>query len=462
MPNYTTSYSNKKRPRYRKVRGDQLPSARKRQQRRRGGSYLRHSQGFGGRRRYGSNERRPYAFIIVGCAFLIFVASVLWYMNRGVDVTLNGEIVSVRINSSIEQLIADQNLELKPGNLLAVDDSILEKGGGERCLVKLEGERVALSELEETELTGGEELEISDGEDVYEEHRVQATAIAPVVTFEGSGAIRYVQTWGIPGRSEIWTGEISGKTQDRGVVKEVVDCVVVSRSVYPDTDEKVVALTFDEGPSENTGHILEILEEKGVRATFFLQGDAASAGSAAVAAIAEAGHEIGSNAFADTDLTALSGEELRAQLTQGFDAVQQAGGGATALLRPPSGLFSEQNWAEGMDLLSAVVTWNVDSGDWLLKGAQSVVDTVVSSVSNGNIVLLTDNASVSEQTVEALPAIIDQLQAEGYKLVSLSDLIATDEDLAAEVSLGKVTMPEDASLPALPVRDEGRADEGEE
>ena len=55
------------------------------------------------------------------------------------------------------------------------------------------------------------------------------------------------------------------------------------------------------------------------------------------------------------------------------------------------------------------------------------------SVSNGNIVLLTDNASTSAQTVEALPLIIDQLQAAGYELLSLSDLIKTDEDLAEEL-----------------------------
>ena len=126
MPNYTTSYSSKTKPRYRKNTGNQLPSGRRRQQRRKGAQYLRRSQGFGGRRRpghgYGGNDRRVYALIMVGCAFLLFVASIVWYANRSVEITLNGAAVKVRINSDIERVISDQELELEPGDLLAVDD----------------------------------------------------------------------------------------------------------------------------------------------------------------------------------------------------------------------------------------------------------------------------------------------------------------------------------------------------
>lgn len=459
MPNYTTSYSNKK-PHFRRNTGNRLNGP-VRPQRKRGARYVGHSQGFGsgrrGRRNFGANERRPYAFIIVGCAFLIFLASVLWYMNRGVDVTLNGSTVSVRIHSDIQQLINEQGLDIKPGKLLAVDDSVLDKEGGERYHVKLNGKEVAVSKLEETELEGGEKLEITNGEDVYEEHQVQATAIAPKLTVEGTGVVQYVKTWGIPGRKEVWTGELSGKTHDRGVVQEVVDCVVAARNVSPDDDKKAVALTFDEGPGTDTEKILGILEEKGVKATFFLQGERVAGNEAVVKKIAKAGHELGTNGFTDTNLTTLSGEELRSQLSRSFDAVEAAGAGAVSLLRPPSGLFSAENWAETMDLASAVVTWNLDSGDWLLNGAQTVVDTVVNSVSNGNIVLLTDNPSTSAQAAEALPSIIDQLREKGYELVTLSELIATDEDLAEEVNLSKVSMPKGAVLPTVE-KDEGKGE----
>ena len=460
MPHYTTSYDSKKRPRYRQPQpryrrntSNLLPNGRRRRTKRKGGQYLRHSQGFSGRGNhgYGANARRPYAIIVVGCAFLLFLASIVWYANRGVDVELNGETVSVRINATIEQLMESEGLEPKAGNLLAVDDSVLEKGKGERCSVKLGGKKIKDDALASTKLEGGEKLEIGNGSDVYEDHDVQATDIQPTIKINGTGPVQYVRQWSEIGRSEVWTGKVSGKTVDKGVVKEAVECIVECQPVSPDAkDKKYIALTFDEGPSSGTQQLLDILKDKGVKATFFVQGDRTEANQASVKAIADAGMELGSNTYSDTDLTKLSGDELRSQITRGFDAIEQAGGGRTALLRAPFGTLSQENWAQAADVFGAAITWNLDSGDWMLKGAQSVVDNVVGSAKNGNIVLLTDSDATAAQTAEALPQIIDRLQQDGYTLVTLSELIKTDKDLAKSVSLGKVGLPKGASLPQVP------------
>lgn len=454
MPNYTTSYSPKKPHMRRNTKDQGYLRPGRRAQRRPGAQYLNHSQGFGRKRKGfragGNNSRKPYAIIAVGCAALFFAASVIWYMNRGVGITLNGNEVSVRINSTIEQVIEDQGLDetTVAGNLLAVDDSVLEKRGGERYSVTLDGKAVALDALSSTSLTGGEELTVEDGADTYEEHDVAATTIAPTVTVKGTGAIQYVKTWGVPGRSEIWTGLVSGKTADRGVVQEVVNCEIAASSVSPE-DGKYVAITFDEGPSSYTSQIVDILKEKGVKATFFLSGDAVEANAAAAKTLADAGMELGSNSYSDTDLSKMSGDELRQQIQRGFDAIKSATGEDVHLLRAPYATFSLENWAETMDMLSAVVSWNVDSGDWLLPGANQIVEDVCGSVRSGNIILLTDNAATGEQTVEALSALIDRLQDEGYTLVTLSDLIATDDTLAEQVNLSKVSMPDDAVLPTV-------------
>lgn len=456
MPNYTTSYSRSK-PHMRRGRGGpgyQLPSARQRTARRRGAVYLNHSQGFGRRRQGfragGNNSRKPYAIIAVACAFLFFIASIIWYVNRSVEITLNGESASVRINSTIEQLISDQGLDetTQAGDLLAVDDSVLEREGGDRYAITLNGKSVSLDDISTTELTGGEEVTVEDGPDTYEEHDVQATTIAPTLTVSGTGAFQYVKTWGVPGRSEVWTGKQSGITADRGVVKEVVNCEVAASSVSPD-EGSYIALTFDEGPSDYTQQIVQILKDKGVKATFFLSGDAVEANPAAAKAIADAGCELGSNSYSDTNLTKLAGDELRDQLTRGFDAIDEATGSSVSLLRAPYAAFSDENWAEAMDLVSAVVSWNVDSGDWLLPGADQVVSDVCDSVRNGNVVLLTDNVETGAQTVEALPDLIDQLQDKGYTLVTLSELVKTDESLAEALNLSKVSMPKDAVLPTI-------------
>ena len=304
--------------------------------------------------------------------------------------------------------------------------------------------------LASIQLEGGEEVTIEDGEDVYEDHDVAATTIEPTLTVEGTGPVRYVETWGKAGRSEVWTGSKTGKVVDKGVVEEPVNALVKCASVLPSKkDEKYVALTFDEGPSNQTEEIIRILQEKGVKATFFVSGDKVASNSAAVRAIAESGNEIGTNAYSDVDLRELGASDLRDQLTKGFEAVSDAAGTSTALLRPPFGEFSEGNWAAAMDLVSVVVTWNVDSGDWLLQGADSVIETVTGSVSNGDIVLFTDNDATASQTVEALPQLIDRLLESGYKLVTISELIATDDDLADAIDVSRAGLPKGASLPSV-------------
>lgn len=441
-------------------RGYQLPSGRARAKRRRGAVYLHSNKPLGrrrgGYRASGSDNRMPYALIVVGCAFLFFVASIIWYANRSVGITVNGQDAQVRINSTISQYIEDNDLGdvYSAGDLLAVDDSVLERGGGDRYAVTLGGKSVPASDYDSIKFSGGEELTIDDGADVYEDHDVQATEIKPTLTVSGNGAIQYVKTWGVPGRSEVWTGHESGKTQDRGVVKDVVNAEVECASVVPDDGAKVVALTFDEGPSSCTQQILDILKEKGATATFFLSGEAVDADPSAAKAISDAGCEIGSNGYSDVTFSKLSSDDLRSQITQGFDAVKNATGESTALLRAPFAAFSSDNWCDAMDLVSAVVSWNVDSGDWLLPGADSIVTTVAGSVQTGNIVLLTDNDTAGPQTVEALPTLIDRLQGEGYKIVSLSDLVASDSELADAVNLKEVSMPKDAALPAMVAADE--------
>ena len=452
----------KSKPHYRKGAANQLPSSRCRQQKRRkDAQYLRHTQGFGGGRRTGrgcsGNDRRPYAIIMVGCAFLLFVASIVWYVNRSVEITLNGEPAKVRIHSTIERAMADQEFTPSPGDLLAVDGEVLERDGGAPCAVTLNGKAVKPGKLDEVELEGGEKLTVENGEDVYEEHDVAVTELQPKMSVKGTGPVRYVETWGEPGRSEIWTGHVSGKVVDKGVVKEPVDAVVNCMSVNPVRKKgfKYVALTFDESPSSHTQEILDILEEKGAKATFFVAGDKVKKNAATVQAIAKSGNELGTNAYSDTDLTELSGADLREQITKASNAVEDVTGKAAPLLRPPFGEFSPDNWGEAMDLVSAVVTWTIDSGDWLQPGAEAVVDTVMGSVSNGDIVLFTDSGATGAQLVEALPQIIDALQGQGYRLVTISELIKADKDLREQIDLSRAGVPKGKAMPQLAEGKEG-------
>lgn len=150
-------------------------------------------------------SRLPYALIAVGCALVLFIAAVVGYVNRSVDVELNGQKTAVRVGSTLQNLIDDQELTdtYDAGDLLAVDDSVLKRHGGEKLSVKVDGKRVKQGKWDSRELEGGEKVTVKDGRNTYEKHEVQATVIEPKLKVEGTGAIEYVQTWGVQGRSEV-------------------------------------------------------------------------------------------------------------------------------------------------------------------------------------------------------------------------------------------------------------------
>lgn len=425
---------------------------------------LRHSQGFGKRAPKAPRRRRDsrltYVFIAVGVAVVVFVASIVWYLNRPVTITLNDEEASVRIGSTIEQVISSQGLELKPGDLLAVDDSVLEEDAGDPYAVTVDGKRVSVDDAASLELQGGEKVVIEDGDDTYEEHDVDATSIEPKLTVEGDGPVQYVETWGVPGRSEVWTGAVSGKTQDRGVVREVQDCVVKCESVIPDDeDAEYIALTFNGSPSSETDEILAILEEKGVTATFFMAGDDVKADERTAKKIVDAGCEVGSMGATGDAVSDLDDATLREQLEAGFAALEDATGSSSRLFRGSLESFGDSQWAAAMDLVACNVQWNIDSGDWLEPGADTIASNVLDYASNGSIVLLTDGAT-DGQTVEALPTIIDGLLDDGYQLVTVTELLATDDDMPSRLAKAEVGMPRDAALPALG-GNEGEADDSD-
>ena len=446
MPKYTTSYKPPKRHRPTSSRPMALPNQGSRSNLPR----LNHSgrNNIRGPRLSQKNERKPYAIIAIVCSALVFLATIIWYNNRGVDITLNGYETSVHINSTIPQLIESEGLQLAAGNMIDVDDVLLERGVGEAYHCQINGKHVTVEDCAEYKIVGGEEITLANGEDIYEEHEVESTEIQPTVTMEGSGAVQYVSQWGIPGRSEKWTGKVSGKTVERGVVQEVVNAVITCSSVVPSDGGKYIALTFDEAPSSHTEEILAILTEKDVHATFFAIGQDASESKKTLKAIIDQGSEIGTCGQSNETMTEMDQKTLRSDLEKGLQA-NKAATDTTAYLRSPYGGsgFGLREWSYSMDLIAANVLWNVDSGDWLLPGSDAIVQNVLGSVTNGDIVELSDNDETAEQLLEALPQIIDALKADGYKIVTVSELLKTDSKFPDWVTSGQVGMPKDAVLP---------------
>jgi len=191
-----------------------------------------------------------------------------------------------------------------------------------------------------------------------------------------------------------------------------VDCAIVT----------CVALTFDDGPMPTTPGLLAALASRDVKATFFVVGTMVQHRPADVAAIQAAGHVIGNHTYAHPHMTKRPADWLAGQIAADNEAIAAAGGIPSNLFRPPYGertnALTQAEVATGM----VGVLWNVDPADWADPGPEAIVQRVVSAVKPGSIVLLHD---IHQGTVDAVPALIDALRAQGYTLVTVPELIGS-------------------------------------
>ena len=179
-----------------------------------------------------------------------------------------------------------------------------------------------------------------------------------------------------------------------------------------------LALTFDDGPSGTiTGRLLEGLAERNVQATFLLCGYRMELYPEVTAAIAAGGHEIGLHGYSHKNLANLSRRQIAGELAKTQALVPE--GCRVKFLRPPGGADNEaiRQIAEARGL--ALLHWSVDPRDWATQDSAAVVERVVASARDGDVILLHD---MSHSSVTAALEIIDRLTLEGYQFVTVSEL----------------------------------------
>lgn len=191
--------------------------------------------------------------------------------------------------------------------------------------------------------------------------------------------------------------------------------------------QKLVALTFDDGPDRRTTPVLlATLAAKNVKATFFFLGENAAKNPGLAAAVAEEGHEIASHGFRHRHPNRLPRQEFLADLAQAEQAITAAAGTRPVLYRPPGGGYNDRLVDELSRQGYTTVLWSIDPRDWEGRSAARTADIVVRRVVPGAIVVLHEgNGAVN--TPAAVAQIIDRLAAEGYAFVTVSDLLRCNE-----------------------------------
>ena len=185
-----------------------------------------------------------------------------------------------------------------------------------------------------------------------------------------------------------------------------------------DGQPKLIALTFDDGPSDFTDRLLDCLEANNAKATFFLVGQEIEYFQEPLSRMEELGCEIGNHSFDHADLATLSAEDVTSQLSRTDEEIQNLVGHSATVVRPPYGSFNDT--VAGI-AARPLIMWSVDTLDWETQNADSTVQNVMDNAQDGAIILMHD---IFKESVDAAEVFIPQLIQEGYQLVTVSELAA--------------------------------------
>jgi len=189
------------------------------------------------------------------------------------------------------------------------------------------------------------------------------------------------------------------------------------------TEQKVVALTFDHSwGNKYTPSILNTLRQNNVKVTFFIMGPWAEKYPDVARQMVTDGHEIASHGYRHENYGDMSAEWVRADIQKAQSQIKEVTGVSATLIRPPNGDYSQTSLRVADELGYKTIIWNIDSLDWKNPGRDVIVERVMKRIKPGAIILL-HASDTPEQTADALPILLARIKAEGYKIVTVGELL---------------------------------------
>ncbi len=186
--------------------------------------------------------------------------------------------------------------------------------------------------------------------------------------------------------------------------------------VFDQNYDKVIAFTFDDGPSEYTMEIVNALVLNNSKATFFELGNRMKYNQEIVKQVLANGMEIGSHTYAHKNLNKLSESEIDNEINSTNIIFNEITGDNIKLTRPPYGNSNDLVKAR---MNTPLIAWNIDTNDWLYRDSEYVYNHIIDNVQSGDIILMHD---IYPETVEAVKKALPHLNALGYKVTTVSEL----------------------------------------
>lgn len=192
-------------------------------------------------------------------------------------------------------------------------------------------------------------------------------------------------------------------------------------SAQENTD-KMIALTFDDGPGPYTDELIDGLEKLNAKASFFLVGEKIKSYPDTVAKIAGKGHLVGNHTYSHIKLTALSPDEIKKEIDKTNEEIKAITGEAPQFFRPPFGRYNSDT-LNYVDMIS--VRWSKDTIDWKYEDEERLYRYLIKNAGDGEIFLMHD---VEKTTVKGVLRAIETLQKQGYKFVRADELLCRNGD----------------------------------
>lgn len=201
------------------------------------------------------------------------------------------------------------------------------------------------------------------------------------------------------------------------ISKEEDSCLYGERNLINFKDKKLIAFTFDDGPSKkNTNKLLDNLDCYQARVTFFVVGNRVKSNKEVLKRAYNMGNQIGSHTYSHTNLTKISNDKVRSEVNKTNSAIKSVIGVSPSLIRPPYGSVNDKV----NDLVSMkIILWDVDTLDWKYKDPERIKNEILENAHDGAIVLLHD---LYETSVDGAILAMEELIKDGYAFVTIDEM----------------------------------------
>ena len=197
-------------------------------------------------------------------------------------------------------------------------------------------------------------------------------------------------------------------------------------NVSPRNQEKVIALTFDDGPWPETPKVLTILRQFNVKATFFILGQNLLLYPDIIEQVVQEGHGVGNHTWTHS-YPKMEPQKAKAEIENTSAKLELMTGLKTRLFRPPGGILDNGVADYARSKNYAVIMWSIDTKDFQKPTATVLANRVLNQANPGDIVLMHDGGGNRSETIAALKIIIPELQKRGYRFVTVSELLSLSE-----------------------------------